>query len=75
MIKLKEKINYLKFWIGVCVASLISLGAWLSLNFGRFSKLYLCGVLCGVMLFIILLVCIISLDKKIRNLINKLEEL
>jgi len=69
--KIKEKINYLKFWIGICVASIISLGTWLSLNFGKFNNLYLIGVV----LFFLLLCLIIFLDKKIRNLINELEEL
>ena len=69
--KITQKINYLKFWIGVCVASIISLGTWLSLNFGNFNKLYIVGVI----LFILLLFFIIFLDKKIRNLIDELEDL
>lgn len=36
---IKEKINYLKVWIGVFVVTLISLIGWLSSNYEEISNI------------------------------------
>ena len=35
--KIKEKISLLKFWLGVCVALIISDCSWLINNFGKYN--------------------------------------
>jgi len=41
--KIKEKISFLKFWLGVCVALVISIGSWLINNYEKINFLFFIG--------------------------------
>ena len=70
--KIKERIGYLKFWLGVCVASDIGLSSWL------FNNRATLDLQTGIGL--VSLVCVFSLGafrihKNIDQRINQLKDL
>ena len=69
---IKEKINYLKVWLGISIVTLITLIGWLSSHYEDVSTLRLVFSFVGV-LWLIVLVHI--LNKSILNKIDSLEEL
>ncbi|MCF6309628.1 MAG: hypothetical protein L3J19_04005 [Sulfurimonas sp.] len=69
---IKEKINYLKVWLGISVVTLISLLGWLSSNFDELSTVRSIISLIGVAWLVAL---VHFLNKSILNKINSLEEL
>ena len=69
---IKEKINYLKVWLGIFVVTLISLVGWLGSNFESLHGIRLYSSLVGL---IWLLISINFLNKVILKKINSLEEL
>ncbi len=69
---IKEKINYLKVWLGISVVTLISLLGWLSSNFESLSTIRLILSFLGV---VWLVISIHFLNKAILIKINSLEEL
>ncbi len=68
---IKEKINYLKVWLGISVVTLISLLGWLSSNFAL-STIRLILSFLGL---VWLVISIHFLNKSILIKINSLEEL
>jgi len=68
----KEKINYLKVWLGISVVTLISLLGWLSSSFEKLSDARLIFSFLGISC---LLVLIHFLNKSILHKIDSLEEL
>ncbi len=69
---IKEKINYLKVWLGISVVTLIGLVGWLSSNYEKLSSVRLALSFIGIVCLGIL---IHFLNKIILNKINSLEEL
>ncbi len=69
---IKEKINYLKVWLGISVVTLIGLVGWLSSNYEKLSSVRLALLFIGIVCLGIL---IHFLNKIILNKINSLEEL
>jgi hypothetical protein len=69
---IKEKINYLKVWLGIFVVTLISLVGWSISNYVTISTTKLMLTLVGV---VWLLISIHFLNKTILEKINSLEEL
>jgi len=69
---IKEKINYLKVWLGISVVTLISLVGWLSSNYEKLSNSRFSLTLVGV---VWLLILIHFLNKSILRKINSLEDL
>jgi len=70
--QVKEKINYLKVWLGIFVVTLIGLVGWLASNFEQMNVIKL--ILSFVALFVIV-VFVHILNKWIMQKINSLEEL
>ncbi len=68
----KEKINYLKVWLGVFVATLIGLVGWVATNYDAISseKLFI-----ALLAILWLFISIHVLNKKILEKINSLEKL
>lgn len=56
--KVKETISLLKFWLGIAVATLLTLSGWLALNYAK-EDLFVavgagvCVVVCGVAIYCI----------------------
>ncbi len=69
---IKEKINYLKVWLGISVVTLISLLGWLSSHYSNLSTFRIVLSLIGV---VWLIGSIHFLNKTILNKINSLEDL
>ena len=69
---IKEKINYLKVWLGVFIVTLISLIGWLSSNYDRIS---MSRFLLSIVGIIWLVISIHFLNKNILKKIESLEEL
>ncbi len=69
---IKEKINYLKVWLGIFVVTLIGLLGWLSSNFDSLSQLRFIISIVGILW---LTMSIHFLNKNILKKINSLEEL
>jgi hypothetical protein len=69
---IKEKINYLKVWLGVFVVTLISLTGWLSSHYDEISNIRFFLSAIGL---IWLVVSIHFLNKNILKKIESLEEL
>ena len=69
---IKEKINYLKVWLGISVVTLIGLIGWLSSNYEKLSDTRLALSFIGILCLGIL---IHFLNKIILIKINSLEEL
>ncbi len=69
---IKEKINYLKVWLGIFVITLIGLVGWLSSNFDSISET---RVIFSIIGLIWLVISIHFLNKNILKKINSLEEL
>ncbi len=69
--EIREKISFLKFWLGVCVALIISIGSWLFNNYQNINFLFILacisiGFLCyGIYM----------LTSKILKYIKQLKEL
>ncbi|SFP49929.1 hypothetical protein [Hydrogenimonas thermophila] len=68
----KEKINYLKVWLGVFIVTLISLIGWLSSHYDEISTI---RFLLSVVGIIWLVISIHFLNKNILKKIESLEEL
>ena len=56
---IKEKINYLKVWLGIFVVTLIGLVAWISSNFNEISELRVIISIVGLLWLIISIHCVI----------------
>jgi len=69
---IKEKINYLKVWLGISVVTLISLLGWLSSSFEGLSNARLILSFVGIVWLVFL---IHFLNKSILHKINSLEDL
>jgi len=69
---IKEKINYLKVWLGISVVTLIGLLGWLSSNYEKLSSIRLILSFIGIGWLVIL---IHFLNKSILQKINSLEDL
>lgn len=69
---IKEKINYLKVWLGISVVTLISLLGWLSSHYETLSTSRLVLTFIGIAWLIAL---IHFLNKSILQKINSLEDL
>ncbi|QOG12688.1 hypothetical protein [Arcobacter sp. FWKO B] len=69
---IKEKINYLKVWLGIFVVTLIGLVGWLSSNYDNISSF---KFILSFLAVILLVLSIHFLNKKILEKINSLEEL
>ncbi len=68
----KEKINYLKVWLGIAIVTLISLIGWLSTHYEEISTIRTALTFGGI----VLLVGVIHLlNKTILKKIDSLEEL
>ena len=69
---IKEKINYLKVWLGISVVTLISFLGWLSSHYEKLSTFRFTFSLLAVL---VLLALIHFLNKTILKKINSLEDL
>jgi len=69
---IKEKINYLKVWLGISIVTLISLLGWISSHYEDVSTIRLVFSFIGI-LWLVGLVHI--LNKSILKKIDSLEEL
>ena len=69
---IKEKINYLKVWLGISVVTLIGLLGWLSSNYEKLSNVRLILSFIGIVWLVVL---IHFLNKSILHKINSLEDL
>jgi hypothetical protein len=69
---IKEKINYLKVWLGISVVTLIGLLGWLSSNYEKLSSIRLILSFVGIVWLVVL---IHFLNKSILQKINSLEDL
>ena len=69
---IKEKINYLKVWLGISVVTLISLLGWLSSNYEKLSNIRFFLSFVGIIWLIVL---IHFLNKSILHKIDSLEDL
>ncbi len=69
---IKEKINYLKVWLGVFIVTLISLIGWLSSHYDEISNIRFFISIVGL---IWLIISIHFLNKNILKKIESLEEL
>lgn len=69
---IKEKINYLKVWLGISVVTLISLVGWLSSSYDKLSNGRLVLSFVGIFWLVGL---IHFLNKSILKKINSLEDL
>ena len=69
--KIKEKINNLRFWLGIFVALFISISAWLVNNFNKNNFLFYIGIAFIILLFVL----IFLIHKKINKYIDELEDL
>ena len=69
---IKEKINYLKVWLGIAVVTLIGLLGWLSSHYEVLSNIRLILSFVGIIWLVVL---IHFLNKSILHKINSLEDL
>jgi undecaprenyl pyrophosphate phosphatase UppP len=69
--KIKERINYLKVWLGIFVVTNIGLMGWLAEHYDE-SKIKSISAFCAV---IIIGVLVLIIHKKINHKIDELEEL
>jgi UDP-N-acetylmuramyl pentapeptide phosphotransferase/UDP-N-acetylglucosamine-1-phosphate transferase len=69
---IKEKINYLKVWLGIAVVTLIGLLGWISSHYEILSTVRLVLSFIGIIWLIVL---IHFLNKSILQKINSLEDL
>jgi len=68
----KERVAYLKIWLGIFVVTIISLIGWLVSNYAT-AKLLL--VVLDIVAILILLVAILLTHKEINRKINQMESL
>ena len=52
---IKEKINYLKVWLGISVVTLIGLLGWLSSNYEKLSNVRLILSFIGIVWLVVLM--------------------
>ena len=69
---IKEKINYLKVWLGISVIALIGLVGWLSSHFEKLSN---SRFILSLIAIAWLVITIHFLNKTILKKINSLEDL
>ncbi len=69
---IKEKINYLKVWLGISVVTLIGLVGWLSSHYEKLSNIRISLSFIGIIWLIAL---IHFLNKSILKKIESLEDL
>lgn len=69
---IKEKINYLKVWLGISVVTLISLLGWLSSHYSTLSNVRLILSFIGIAWLVVM---IHFLNKSILQKIESLEDL
>ena len=69
--KVERQIDILKYWLSVFVISELGLVSWLVSNYEKGHPLYYLGVV----LFVIIVIIICFIQRKITKKINKLEEL
>ena len=69
---IKEKINYLKVWLGIFVVTLLGLLSWLSSNYDVLTTTRLVLSLIGILFLIISIHC---LNKTILAKIESLKDL
>ena len=70
--EIKEKLNYLKVWLGITIITTIGLISWLINNFETTSNYKTIG---SIFLIVILTISILLLDKSIRAKIKSLRDL
>lgn len=70
--KIKEKINYLKVWLGIFVVTLIGLVGWFVSHYETIGSIKAIMTIVSIMVMAAL---IHYLNKKILEKINSLEEL
>jgi hypothetical protein len=68
----KEKINYLKVWLGIFVVTVIGLVGWLSSNYDNIS---LAKLILTIIAILLLLTAVHLLNRNILEKINSLEDL
>ena len=68
--KIKEKINYLKLWLGISVITILSLVSWYINNYETANKIILRG---DIFFTVLLVLYSFNLHRKISKNINKLE--
>ena len=68
----KEKINYLKVWLGIFVVTLIGLVGWLASNFEQMNTTKFTLALFAIFVMVIF---VHTLNKWIMQKINSLEDL
>jgi hypothetical protein len=68
----KEEISYLKLWLGIMIATDISLIAWLINNFRAAQRLFLAG---AVMVILAIASGCIALHRRISSKIDELRRL
>jgi len=69
---IKEKINYLKVWLGISVVTLIGLLGWLSSNYEKLSNIRLFLSFVGIAWLVVL---VHFLNRSILHKIDSLEDL
>lgn len=67
--KIKEKINYLKLWLGLLVLTIVGSASWFINNYSTANKMILFG---DFVFIIFLFIFIVIIHIKISKNINKL---
>ena len=70
--KVKEKITYFRFWLGIAVATILAIIGWVLTNSAK-VELWLLGL--SFVATIALVFVIILIMRKINNKIDELEDL
>ncbi len=70
--KAKERLSYFKFWLGVMIATFISVGGWLINNI-QSDKYFLISL--GIIIEVVMIVVVYYLNRFINKMIDDLEEL
>lgn len=70
--KIKEKINLLKFWLGIFVATFLAIIGWGVTNYAK-TESWLLAL--SILSIILLSVLILIVSKRINKKINDLEDL
>lgn len=68
---LKEDLNVLKFWLGICVASFLAIIGWLATNYNK-TELWL--IILGCLALITFAIVVFFINKKMREIIQKIYE-
>ena len=72
--KIKERISHLRFWLGICIALIISLGGWIISNLESLLHFKYRAII-GLISIVLLVLGVFKINKKIENYINELEDL